>query len=443
MASSVLEIRDVTRKSRSSSISTVDMDRSSAHERLRGNHIAMLEMLQQLTDENAMLRMSLSKSKQGTPATAGVAASSGSKKGGLMAGDDVDDAEAFPVADDDSDSSALLMKIAAQDAEIRDLKVRLGAAEDDKKTLKKQLTAAKQEDYESRKKDKAEIKARTEEAESWKLEAERRQQEAMGWEGQRGDLLGALASLTADLNALKTKHVAVLQNTAAIEEKNHALQQRVAELEAELEAVEGDNDELLAQAGALQERADAASRVADAVGADAAGRANTLEAANTALREDIDALRAALATAEAGAAAAAEECGRRGAAVDRLEEEVARLQAALDAAADAVPQSSFFLTTTSASARGPTAPTQAQTAVVLAKGLRVLAADRSVDGDGDNSPAPAAAQVEASCCAVCQAVGNNSSGSPFDQFISLKKENRQLKLQLAAAVAQGRGAKKG
>ena len=249
-------------------------------------------------------------------------------------------------------------------------------------------------------------------------------QEAAGWEGHRGELQSTLASLNSDLFSLKAKHIAVLQNTEAIEVKNHTLLQRVTELEAELEAIEGDNDVLLAQAGALQDRADAASKVADAVGADAASRAAALEADNTALRDVTESLRMALAAAE-------EESGRRGAAVAHLEGEVARMQAALDAAADTAPQTSFFLTTTAASA-----PTQAQTAVVITKGLHVVA-DRSVDAKDST------AQAEASCCAICQAAGTGAGagGSPFDQFVSLKKENRTLKLQLAVAVAQGKGAR--
>ena len=126
----------------------VDNKRVHAHERLRGNHIAMMEMLQQLTDENAMLRQQSRTSSK----------SVSQKRNGPTT---VEEEEVE--TDDNVDSSVLFKKISDLNDEIKDLKMRLLAAEDDKKTLKKQMNLARQEDYDSRKKDKADLKTKTEE----------------------------------------------------------------------------------------------------------------------------------------------------------------------------------------------------------------------------------------------------------------------------------------
>jgi hypothetical protein len=376
---------------------SVDTMRVSAHERLRGNHIAMMEMLQNLTDENALLRTLLSQQQK---------APGGVSKGGMLA-DEGNVEEVAVEAEDD----VLFKKIDAQSEEIKDLKMRLSAAEDDKKALKKQMNMARQEEFESRKKDKADVKAKTEENET----LSRQMSEAVA---KAQSLQSSVDALTIENAQLKAKNVTMLQNTANIEEKNHALTMRNAELEAEVEAIEADNDVLIAKAAELQLQMEllVAAQAAMVVDDDTPSQLRQVQEAHDVLAADKQLLTATVSTLTTQLSAATAESDRLLGVVSELECEVQRLQTALDTPPpDSAPQSSFFLTMN-------------REGVVKVGNASVPPAAASPSPSLSSAPATATAENDEreSYCPGCQ-----SSSKQFDQFVSLKKENRTLKMQLA------------
>lgn len=415
-SSSVLDIRNLTRREQSSDVRIAEVDdrnvdskRAIAHERLRGNHIAMMEMLQQLTDENAMLR-SMGQQHQ---ATGGV------PKSGMLA----DECSVGEVAVEGCDD-VLFKKIEAQSEEIKDLKMRLGAADDDKKALKKQMNLARQEEFESRKKDKADIKTKTEESEL----LNRQTNEAVA---KTQSLQFSVDILTTEIAQLKAKNVIMLQNTASIEEKNHALAKRNAELEAEVEAIDADNDVLIAKAAELQGQVELLASAQASVDDAMASQLRQMQEAHDELAAGKQVLMATISALSTELSSAASDNGRLRDAVTELECEVQRLQTALETAPDSAPQSSFFLTMNREGVVrvGNAAPQEATDQSASAPASSPSPSTISPAAATAPAPGTADSSERESYCPGCQ-----SSSKQFDQFVSLKKENRSLKLQLAHAL---------
>ena len=359
----------------------VDNKRVHAHERLRGNHIAMMEMLQQLTDENAMLRQQSN-------------THSSSNKNGPTTVDD----EAG--TDDNVDSSVLFKKIADQNDEIKDLKMRLSAADDDKKLLKKQMNLARQEDYESRKKDKADLKSKTEELETLKSR--------LAGEVQTNSQ--DMQRLISENAQLKEKNVLMLQNTALIEEKNHALDLRTMELTEELESMKQYTDVLIQKVTDFQEQLDHLTSSHTAQQEETTRLIEQWKHTSTMTQEKNDVLMTQMTDMSNQLTLANEENSQLRETILNLESEIVRLQSALDnTPPDSANQTSFFLTT---NRHGD---------VMVGSGVEIPSKPGSANDDGRNM-----------YCLGCQ----QNSSSQFFQFVALKKEIRTLKLQLMDVQSQ-------
>jgi ABC-type uncharacterized transport system ATPase subunit len=141
--SSVLDIRRITSGARNAisgiddegCSETVDKLRTTAHERLRGNHISMMEQLQALSDENESLLRELSVLKD-------------RQQNGGKCEAPVGSESELQVAD----TSPLFNKIDAQDREIKALRTKLAEAEDRVKDMKRQELQRRQEESELKKK---------------------------------------------------------------------------------------------------------------------------------------------------------------------------------------------------------------------------------------------------------------------------------------------------
>ena len=382
---STLDLRASSRKISKSTVvvemegDVVDNKRVHAHERLRGNHIAMMEMLQQLTDENAMLRQQSSSSSKGLL----------NKNGPTTV--DEDEAE----TNDNVDSSVLFKKIADQNDEIKDLKMRLSEADDDKKTLKKQMNLARQEDYESRQKDKADLKSKTEELDTLKSR-----------------LAGEVQTNSQDMQRvisenvhLKEKNVLMLQNTAIIEEKNHVLDLRISELTEEIESMKQYTEVLIQKVTDFQEQCDHLTSSHTAQQEETTRLIEQWKHTSTATQKKNDMLMTQMTDLSHQFTLLNEDNNLLLETIINLESEITRLQTALDTTPpDSANQTSFFLTT------------NRHGEVKVASGVEI-------------SSKPGSANHEEGREMYCLGCQQNSS-SQFFQFVALKKEIRTLKLQL-------------
>ena len=363
----------------------VDNKRVHAHERLRGNHIAMMEMLQQLTDENAMLRQQSRTSSK----------SVSQKRNGPTT---VEEEEVE--TDDNVDSSVLFKKISDLNDEIKDLKMRLLAAEDDKKTLKKQMNLARQEDYDSRKKDKADLKTKTEELDALKSRLA----------GEEQTNSQEMERLLSENVQLKEKNVLMLQNTAVIEEKNHALDARITELTEEIESMRQYTDVLIQKVTDFQEQCDHLTTMHTTQHEETTRLMEQWKHTSTVTQEKNDSLMTQLTDMTHQLTLLTDENNHLRETISHLEDEINRLQTALDTTPpDSANHTSFFLTT------------NRHGEVKVGSGVEITSKPGSANDDGREM-----------YCLGCQ----QNSSSQFFQFVSLKKEIRTLKLQLMEAQTQ-------